>query len=147
MAHEDWVLTPSTLAHGEKFRLLFASSTKRNARDEGNAPYNTFVRNRAKAGYGIHENCAKQFNALISTRYGDSAKVATSTTSSDTDASIWWLNGEKVADDYADFYDGSWDSRKHKNESGGTTSHERVWTGSKSDGSRTARTTPRTTAT
>ena len=138
VGHEDWVLTPSTLAHGDKFRLLFASSTKLNAKDGNNAAYNTFVRNRAKAGYGIHENCAKQFNALISTRWGSSAKVATSTTSSDTDASIWWLNGEKVADDYADFYDGSWDSRNHKNESGGTTSHEWVWTGSNSDGTRNA---------
>ena len=136
-AHEDWALTPSTLDHGDKFRLLFASSTNRNARDEGNAPYNTFVRNRAKAGHaGIADGCASKFNALISTRYGDSAKTNTGTGSSDTDASIWWLAGEKVADDYADFYDGSWDSRNHKNESGGTTNHEWVWTGSNSDGTR-----------
>ncbi len=136
-AHEDWALTPSTLDHGDKFRLLFASSTNRNARDEGNAPYNTFVRNRAKAGHsGITDGCASKFNALISTRYGDSAKTNTSTGSSDTDASIWWIAGDKVADDYADFYDGSWDSRNHKNENGGTTSHEWVWTGSNSDGTR-----------
>ena len=33
---------------------------------------------------------------------------------------IWWLNGDKVADNYEDFYDGSWDneSGKGKNEFG-----------------------------
>ena len=38
-----------------------------------------------------------------------------------TGVPIYWLNGAKVADDYADFYDGSWDEErqsKNKNESG-----------------------------
>ena len=31
---------------------------------------------------------------------------------------IYWLNGAKVADNYADFYDDTWDSLTEKNESG-----------------------------
>ena len=31
---------------------------------------------------------------------------------------IYWLNGAKVADDYADFYDGSWDSNAARNDAG-----------------------------
>ncbi len=134
-AHENWALTPSNLNDGDKFRLLFASSTTRDARAATNGVYDAFVENRAKAGHSaITDGCAGKFAALISTQ-GWSARQNTSTRSSDTDASIWWLAGQKVADDYADFYDGSWDSRDHKNEHGTRTSHDRVWTGSLNNGS------------
>ena len=116
------------------WRGRLASSTTRDARATTNGEYDTFVENRAKAGHSaITDGCAGKFTALISTM-GWSAKQNTSTRSTDTDASIWWLAGQKVADDYADFYDGSWDSRNHKNEYGGTTSHDRVWTGSLNNG-------------
>ena len=48
---------------------------------------------------------------------------------------IYWLNGAKVADNYADFYDGSWDSYDATHERGvpHTTAFS-VLTGSKSDG-------------
>ena len=45
------------------------------------------------------------------------ARDNTSTTG--TGVPIYWLNGNKVADDYADFYDGDWyDEANGKNESG-----------------------------
>ena len=133
-AHEDWALTPSNLNNGDKFRLLFASSTTRNARATINVEYDTFIENRAKAGHSaITDGCAGKFTSLISTS-GWSANQNTATRGIDTDASIWWLDGRKVADDYADFYDGSWDSRNHKNEYGTTTSYDRVWTGSLTNG-------------
>ena len=45
------------------------------------------------------------------------ARDNTSTTG--TGVPIYWLNGNKVADDYADFYDGDWnDEANDKNESG-----------------------------
>ena len=133
-AHENWALTPSNLNEGDKFRLLFASSTTRDARAATNGVYDAFVEARAKAGHSaITDGCAGKFTALISTQ-GWSARQNTATRSTDTDASIWWLAGQKVADDYADFYDGSWDSRDHKNEYGTRTSHDRVWTGSLNNG-------------
>ncbi len=133
-AHENWALTPSNLNDGDKFRLLFASSTTRDARAATNGVYDAFVEARAKAGHSaITDGCAGKFTALISTQ-GWSARQNTATRATDTDASIWWLAGQKVADDYADFYDGSWDSRDHKNEYGTRTSHDRVWTGSLNNG-------------
>ena len=37
-----------------------------------------------------------------------------------TGVPIYWLNGAKVADNYADFYDGSWSNEANpKDESGG----------------------------
>ena len=50
---------------------------------------------------------------------------------------IYWLNGDKVADDYADFYDGTWDTEASiRDEFGSTVSapSDGVWTGSANDG-------------
>ena len=134
-AHEDWVFTPDSLDAGDTFRLLFATSTTSKADAVSPSVYNTFVRNAAKGGHGqIPASCGNKFNAIISTQY-DSARFNTRTRSTDTDAPIWWVKGEKVADNYADFYDGSWDSRIARNEYGTTPIDEqRVWTGSLSNG-------------
>ena len=105
------------------------------ARTLYSCPCTTLVRNAAKGGHGqIPASCGNKFNAIISTQY-DSARFNTRTRSTDTDAPIWWVKGDKVADNYADFYDGSWDSRSAKNEYGTTPINEqRVWTGSLSNG-------------
>ena len=60
------------------------------------------------------------------------------TRSTDTGASIHWLNGARVADDYADFWDGSWDSVAGRQESGASRPLEYidVFTGSNADGTR-----------
>ena len=47
----DWSLKPSGLDTSDKFRLLFVSSTKRNANPTAIATYNTFVQTRAAAGH------------------------------------------------------------------------------------------------
>ena len=132
----DWALKPSGLAAGTKFRLLFATSTRRNASATDIATYNTYVQTRAKAGHSaISDSCGNLFKVVGSTSAID-ARVNTDTESTDTAALIYWLNGAKVADSYADFYDGSWDSRAHRNESGGTTNYVFVFTGSNQDGTK-----------
>ncbi len=50
------------------------------------------------------------------------------------DAAIYWYGGERVADSYRDFYDGSWASHAPTNQDGDATSGL-VATGSLSDGS------------
>ena len=47
---------------------------------------------------------------------------------------IYYLNGGKVADNYSDFYDGTWDSHDPTNELGTSSSAMAVWTGSQSNG-------------
>ena len=48
---------------------------------------------------------------------------------------IYWLGGNKVADDYEDFYDEDWDEEASmKNESGTAESGVSAWTGSDHDG-------------
>ena len=141
---EGWELIPAGVSPGSKFRLLFATSSTRQPSSSDIAVYNTFVQNRAKAGHAaISDSCASLFKVVGSTS-GVDARVNTDTEADDTDAAIYWLNGVKVADDYADFYDGSWDNtdssgKPHKNEYGLTRSvwnRDFVFTGSYNDGTK-----------
>ena len=130
----DWALTPSGLSDGDKFRLLFVTSTGRNASATDIATYNTFVQTRAKAGHSaIADDIGDQFTVMGSTSAFD-ARDNTSTTG--TGVPIYWLNGDQVADDYADFYDGNWDSYAKRNESGATMGAVTVWTGSNDNGTK-----------
>ena len=99
------------------------------------ADYNTFVQTRAKAGHSaITDAMGDQFKVLGSTAAVD-ARDNTGTTGAGVP--IYWLNGAKVADDYADFYDGSWDSGQFRDESGNTDhSVGSVWTGSNANGTK-----------
>ena len=45
--------------------------------------------------------------------------TSTTYTSSNKGLEIHWLRGNRVANNYEDFYDGSWDSRSIRTESGG----------------------------
>ena len=71
-----------------------------------------------------------QFRVVGSTRAVD-ARDNTNTTG--TGVPIYWLNGNKVADNYADFYDDSWDSLSPKNELG-QTGFSPIITGSRENG-------------
>ena len=53
-----------------------------------------------------------------------------------TGVPIYWLNGVRVADNYPDLLDGSWDSERWTTEAGGaaSSSEKRVWTGSSDAG-------------
>ena len=92
----------------------------------------------AAAGHPAIQPYATQFRVLGSTAAVD-ARDNTGTTG--TGVPIYWLNGAKVADNYADFYDGSWDSRGVRDQRG--RSHlaqpdtvTAVWTGSNTDGTK-----------
>ena len=112
----DWSLVPSGLGEGDQFRLLFLSSTKRDATATDIATYNTFIQGRAAAGHAAIQAYSTGFTAVGCTADTD-ARDNTGTTG--TGVPIYWLDGAKVADDYADFYDGDWDEEANdKNELG-----------------------------
>ena len=116
----SWALTPPGLAAGDKFRLIFATSTKRSASSGDIAAYNTFVQDRAAAGHAAIRSYASGFRAVGCTEDVDARdNTGTTYTSSDKGVPIYWLGGNKVADDYEDFYDGDWDEEAStKNEAG-----------------------------
>ena len=114
----DWSLIPSGLGAGAKFRLLFLSSTKRNGGNTNINTFNDFIKDRAAAGHADIQAYKSDFKVVGCTASRD-ATVNTNTRGSDTDAPIYWLGGSQVADNYADFYDGSWDDEANdKNELG-----------------------------
>ena len=131
----DWALKPTGVASGGKFRLLFVTSNRRNPRSSNIAHYNSFVQARAAAGHSAIQHYGKGFRVLGSTS-AVNARANTCSRSSDTDAAVYWLNGTKVADNYGDMYDGSWDSSADRFENGSVNSDNltRTWTGTNNNG-------------
>ena len=135
-----WSLIPSGLNVGHPFRLIFGTSTKRNATPTDIETYNTFVQNAAANGHTDIQAYSSLFRVVGSTAAVD-ARVNTSTTFTSTDRGvpIYWLAGNKVADDYADFYDETWDDEANTLDESGSavdivTSGNRTFTGSAHNG-------------
>ena len=142
MVPADWALKPADLGAGEQFRLIFVSSTGRDALSTDIADYNTFVRTRAAAGVTAIQTYADDFTALVSTE-SVNARTNTLTRATDTDVPIYWVKsgsvdaGDRATDDYADFYDATWKTNAlGRNESGGSMAFTSTsfWTGTNTDG-------------
>ena len=119
----DWSLMPTGLTAGDQFRLIFISSTRRNAVPTNIATYNAFIQGLATAGHIDIQAYSAGFSVVGCTADTDATH---NTGATGTGVPIYWLNGDhpnnaKVADDYANFYDGGWDEErpnKNRNESG-----------------------------
>lgn len=123
---------------GDTYRLIFVSSTIRDATSSDISDYNTHVQNAANsAGLG-----AVNWYAIGSTNTVD-ARDNSFTTNLDTDGAILLINGsEVVANNLVDLWDGTVDTRIDYDETGNTsslstpiwTSWTAVWTGTNNDG-------------
>ena len=133
---DDWALKPADVEGGDSFRLLFVTSSGRNAYSNNIADYNTFVQTSAKAGHSAITDDMGDLFKVVGSTFSIDARQNTATTG--TGVPIYWLNGAKVADNYADLYDGSWDSREFRNGDGSRESQNsfRIWTGSHANGTR-----------
>ena len=137
----DWRLIPSGVDAGEYFRLFFVTAGKRSATSSDIAVYNSFVQAQAASGHDDVRAYSGRFAVLGSTEAVDARNNTRSThTSDDKGVPIYWLNGPRAANDYADFYDRSWDhrdpGRNQRGEEVNFTESERISTGSNSDGTR-----------
>ena len=111
MVPNGWSLIPTGLGAGDKFRLLFLSSnTDRNATSYDIADYNSFIKTLATNGHSAIQSYSDGFRAVGCTPDSD-ATANTGTTG--VGVQIHWLNGNKAADDYTDFYDGDWDEERN----------------------------------
>ena len=127
---------PAGIDLGEQFRLLFVTTTTENNPDSTDIDdYNSLVQTDAAAGHPAIQPYATQFRVLGSTAAVD-ARDNTGTTG--MGVPIYWLNGDKVAADYADFYDNTWDSYTPRHRSGAQIRRDTtaVWTGSDTDGTK-----------
>ena len=130
----DWSLLPSGIGPGEGFRLLVVTSTSRNAEASGISAYDSHALGAVGAGHAAIREHAAMFRALACTQDVD-ARSHTGTTGGGG-VPVYWLNGGKVADDYADLYDGSWATNAPRDERGEAVPGNtvRVFTGCASDG-------------
>ena len=127
----DWSLTPPGLGAGDKFRLLFLSSMKRDGSSTGMTVYNTFVQTVAAEGRTEIQPFSKLFKVVGCTADIDARdNTGTTYTSDDKGVPIYWLDGNKVADDYEDFYDGSWDDEANDKNETGNDAHDTSQAGS-----------------
>ena len=122
------IVVPPSLNPGDKYHLAFVSSTSRNALSSDIADYNAFVQSAADAaGFGITEGVTWYVLASTSAVDArDNAVVGAATP-------VYLLNGTtKVADGFADFWDGSLDNVLNLKEDGVTSygGGTRVFTGS-----------------
>ena len=138
-------LIPSDLT-GNKFRLIFLTHSGQGVTSADIATYNTYVQSQANASSALAtiKVHSSDFRVLASTEAVD-ARDNTGTTHTDDEPGvpIYWLNGSKVADDYADLYDGSWDDEANPTRrDGNTVSPGQVWTGSNNDGTENRNASP-----
>ena len=106
----NWTLKPSGLSVGDEFRLVFMGKNSRNADSTDIAVYDAYAQGRiADIGHADIKAYASHFKVLGSTATVN-ARTHTGTTGAGG-VPIYWLNGSKVADDYGDFYDGSWNDK------------------------------------
>ena len=134
----DWSLIPTGLTAGDKFRLIFLTNTGHLPTSTDIADYNTYVQGQAASGHDDIQDYSSWFRVLGSTAT-TAARDNTETTYTATKKGfpIYWLNGSKVADDYEDFYDQSWDDEANpRNRAGAVVTADQVWTGSHYDGQR-----------
>ena len=89
-----WSLTPSSLNPGDRFRLMFLT-TSRNATPKDIDVYNEWVQGRAAGGHDSIREYAEAFNLLGCTE-DDAARDNTGTTytAADKGVPIYWLNAQ-----------------------------------------------------
>ena len=133
----NWPLIPQGLGARDQFRLLALTVGTTNAESQDIDSYNTAIQNHiALRGHSAIQPYSGGFKIVGSTK-DITARENTGTrfNSNVHGVPIYYLNGEKVADDYDDFYDGSWDTRAGKNVAGDSVDIDvGAWTGSMPDG-------------
>ena len=129
-------LVPPGLERGDSFRILFVTSSDADMEKTNDiVKYNEYVQAVAETSPAF--SSYYEFKILGST----ACLSARDNTETDPESNgpgepIYYYLGEKVADDYADFYDGSWDSNEPRDENGDTFSGSsiEVSTGTTPDG-------------
>ena len=141
---------PEDVGSGEAFRLMFVTHAGTDAESSDIDYYNEFVQDDAAGPYNdpAIRRFARYFRAVASgldVGEGDIVDARDNAFMNGDGFPIYWTGGGwdqeagKVADDYADFFDGNWDDEENPSYSFGnlvrTSGQLEVWTGTDTDGS------------
>ena len=141
--HPDIQMIPPDLDPGDSFRLLLVT--------DPNTPGEGLIPSTSKEPFDIYQSTSDASDGLVFQTYlfflfvdpvastqSFNARELTRTTYTEENKGvpIYWMLGSKVADDYEDFWDGTWDDETNlRNENGDLiTVSNGVWTGSAADG-------------
>ena len=145
---EDWSLLPAGVGPGDRFRLLVLPQSDSLASgrallvalDSGRlSALDGWIQDKVRRGHTDLRPLAPGFKVLASGPRA-SAREHTQTwgTTENRGVPVFWVGGDKLADDYAHFYDGTWDSHSAPRNAKGTVhwlgSNAYALTGSKNDG-------------
>ncbi|MDA1017958.1 MAG: PEP-CTERM sorting domain-containing protein [Planctomycetota bacterium] len=130
------ITVPIDLTPGDSYRLIFVSSTRRNATDLSISAYNTHVGNAVSNNSPTLNALGATWNAIVST---SSVNAITNTTTDPspvgpTGEPIYLVTGGRVADHYDDLWDGSLLLKIDSDETGAMGISDRVWTGTGTGG-------------
>jgi hypothetical protein len=132
------ITVPPGLNPGDKYRLVFVTSTKRDATSKNIDDYNTFVNTAANS---VSELAAlgTTWKAIASTKNTPAAvNTSTDLIYNPGQQPIYRLDGALVANDYWEFWNGKHRVAIDRNESGSPADDPyhnfTVWTGTKPDG-------------
>jgi len=139
----DWALIPDGLFGGDSFRLLFKTSTRRDAASTDIAVYDRFVQAAAAAGHSAVAGHASVYRVVGSTSTVD-ARVHARLRPGDVVAPVYWLDGPRVSQDYSNtdrvgFWARQWENwglSHRRNESGNTADANWAFTGTQWTGAR-----------
>ncbi len=133
----DWSLKPSGLGRGDTFRLMFITSGTTSGASDEITFYDNHVKGAAINGHPDIREHRLLFRVLGSTDAVDARDHTNTNPAKDGRGEpIYWLGGGKIADHYADFYDGLWASREPRNELGSVHNPDLVFTGSFNSGAK-----------
>ncbi|MCA9214078.1 MAG: hypothetical protein KDB27_13495 [Planctomycetales bacterium] len=128
--HAALVFQPSGVSPGDQYRLVFLSSTTRDATLPTIGVYNQFVQDLADAA-PVVSTWGLTWRAMAST---PTVHAINNTTTFGTGVPIYRVDGHKVANNYTDLWDGNLDIGIGITELGTAPSSGPVWTGSDADG-------------
>jgi hypothetical protein len=136
LARGDLIIPPSDLSPGDLYQLIFVTAGTRNAASDVIAEYNTFVTQQA-AALNPHVPVGTTWFAVASTYDVASASEtnARDNAAAYPDIPIYNTHGQRVANGYADLWDGFLQNPIKYDQFGTALPDDTiVWTGSKTDG-------------
>ncbi|MCB1738411.1 MAG: PEP-CTERM sorting domain-containing protein [Gammaproteobacteria bacterium] len=135
--HAAPITTPAGISEGDSYRLIFRTSIGRDGTSGDIADYNAFVTSVANS---VSELAAlgTTWTAVVSTTGIDARdNTGTNPFADGVGEAIYLLDGmTKIADNYADLWDGSIDSFLNIDENGNFNGGGNTWTGSVIDGTK-----------
>ena len=116
----NWTLLPNGVSDGDSFRLVFVTSTKKRRPRSDIQNSDAFVQNRAGVGIQAIQDYASEFLVVgCTSSTWVKSHTGTSFDSRSAGLPVYWLNGDKIADTYQEFYAHTgWESNAPTDESG-----------------------------